>query len=236
MSFLNKISNKVTGLPNSSSNTDERREQLSDTWAMIWWRNAWNMDISSKIAAALSMSLAANLFLVGIVGYRYVNPVPPRFIAVTPDNRLIPLTPYSTPMESDAQILRYANKLIIDCYSFNFMNWRDQLQRRMRPNFQHKAWAEWFGSLVNNGVIETMIKNKQTISAVTHGVPVITAEGDVDGRWAWRIQIPVKINYDAGNPNSKTHNYIATVVLIRANVVSHPMGVKIVQFLLQNAP
>ena len=61
--------------------------------------------------------------------------------------------------------------------------------------------------------------------------PVILEERVINGRYAWRIQMPMVINYQSANesyPSSTT----VTLTVTRVSTVTSPRGVGIAQFIV----
>lgn len=240
MSFLGfKIrgpspSDPVKGINGTTPAAALGRDLADDAAAQMWWRAAWNMDLSSKALAACCMMSATTLIAVLTMAWRITTPVQPRFIAVTPDGRAIPIEPLNAPLVSDAQILSYGREIAIQAYSYNFFNIKANLQK-VGEHFLPDARAQFISSLTANDIIQSTIDNHRTVTAVPTGAPVILKEHVLpNGRYGWLIQMPLLVNYSAGNvTNQRSAFYVIKMVLVRTRVTSYPDGIAVAQFVVK---
>ncbi len=220
--------------PEKSAKPKKNRQAEEYRLALVWFRNAWNMDVSAKALAIAVPSAAANVLLAAALAWSLTHRPPPRFFAVTPSGRAIPMEPLDTPLLSDARVLSYARGIIISAYNYNFANIRSHLNRVGR-HFTTSAWKQFIGSLQANDVLQSTISKKRTVTAVPEGPPVIVAEHSLpNGRYGWKINMPIMVNYNAGSRNNEsTAYYSVTIVMVRTRVTSHPDGVAVAQFVVQ---
>lgn len=227
-------SDPVKGVNGTSAASALGRSLADDAAAQMWWRAAWNMDVSSKALAACCLMSAVTLISVLTMAWRITTPIEPRFIAVTPDGRAIPIQPLNAPLVSDAQILSYGQNIATDAYSYNFFNIRANLEK-VGEHFLPDARAQFINSLKANDIIQSTITNRRTVTAVPTGAPVILKEHVLpNGRYGWLVQIPMLVNYSAGNiTNQRAAYYMINMVLIRTRVTSYPEGIAVAQFVVK---
>lgn len=198
----------------------------ADMLRFVWWRNAWNMDVSVK-ALTVAM-LAVIVSIVAVVGdviaiYRD----PHSYFAVTPDGRVIPIQPLSSPLLTDAQVLSLAQSIAVDAYSFDFANWRTSMNR-VSSHFNQKAWEQWMSSMQQNGVLDAVVRQKMVVSATPTSTPVKVGTAMVAGSYAWKIQIPLLVTYASAN-DATTQQLVVTMVLRRAPLAVHEDGAEVIQ-------
>lgn len=200
----------------------------------VLWRNSWNIDVVTKALAVAVGSTAIALIAVTGFAWRTMNPPAPKYFAVKPSGRIIPIEPLNTPLLSDARVLAAVRNIIISAYSFDFSNIHRHMTH-VQEHFAQGTWKQFYGSLTQNDIIQSTVQNRRTVSATPAAPPVIEAEHTLpDGRYGWKINMPIIVNYAAGNPNKQdTHYYSVTVVVVRTRPTSHPDGIEIKQFVVQ---
>ena len=69
-----------------------------------------------------------------------------------------------------------------------------------------------------------------SILAVATGSPVILDQKVIDGRYSWKVQIPLLVSYQS--PNEQTQNKVVAMMIIsRVPTVDMPKGIAIVSFI-----
>ena len=69
------------------------------------------------------------------------------------------------------------------------------------------------------------------VSSVVSGPPVIANEGDLKGRYLWRVQIPFLVTYESSEGVSYNH-YTVIVTIAKVSTSINPTGIGIEQFLM----
>lgn len=231
MSFIDGLFGGKTSANEDKQTSAKVRQAVVEANEIRLFRSAWNMDLSQKAIMIAMMSVGTSAASMALVVWFATHPTPPHYFAVTPDGRIIPVEALSSPLLSTAQLLSIVQQWSVDNYTFNYKNYRREFQR-ISGHFSADAWQQWFASLNSKGIISAMRRNSWVVSAVPTGAPVIIARGMVNGAYAWRIQMPMLVDY-ASDTSHKDIHYVVTMVLQRAPAIQHANGVKIVQFLPQ---
>jgi hypothetical protein len=198
---------------------------------LTWWRTSWNMDVSVKAMAALCLSIGYSLIMTILVAFLVFRPAPVEIIPLTPSGLAIPVEPLNVATFKDAQVLSFARNAILETYSFNFSNVKHHL-RRVSRDFSTKAWEQFFSSLTKNGVVQSTIDDRRTVTVEPVGAPQIIKQRLLpDGRYGWLVRMPILVDYSASSTdNQEPAYYNVNVVVVRSNKVTHPSGLKIIQF------
>lgn len=171
----------------------------------------------------LGISMTANIFM-GIRQPEYV------YYALSSDGKLTPVTPLENPIQSKEQVLSWTADSLAIAFSLSFGNYQQQLSDA-RYLFTESGWAGFQEALARNGMLETIIGQKLVTSAVPSGAPVIVASGVVeDGRYAWRIEMPMVITYNSASSQS-SDNILLEAVIQRVGETENPRGLAIGQII-----
>ncbi|EQD24948.1 MAG: IcmL protein [Leptospirillum sp. Group IV 'UBA BS'] len=175
-------------------------------------------------SAALLVSVAANAFLGWAVLHKR-----PVYFAATNDGRILPLVALSRPAMEDRRVVSWATDVVVEAYSYDFVNWRKALFGLSR-DFTKEGFSSFIGSLKASGNLDLVLKNRMVTSAVPTSAGVVVAKGMLAGVYAWKIQVPVLVTYQAAK-SSVSQNLVVTLLVVRRSVLSHPKGLAVSQFL-----
>ena len=76
--------------------------------------------------------------------------------------------------------------------------------------------------------LDAVTKRQLIVNAVPGGAPVILNQGILDGRYAWRVQMPLLVTYRSSS--DVYHNtWIVTMVITRVSAATHERGIAINQ-------
>ncbi len=192
-------------------------------------RNSFYRDNYRRLIGMLLVMVFINVILVGVVIYLINNRPEPSYFASGANGRAIPLYPLSQPIVSKAELLRWASQAATATYTYNFLNYREELAR-ISEYFTPDGWKQFQRVLQETGNLNNIIAKKLIMTAVATGAPVITDEGVLNGRYSWRIQIPLLITYEGAGGEKVPQPIVVMMVVIRVPTTETPRGVGIVQF------
>src|SRR4029079_19397823 len=95
------------------------------------------------------ISMLANLIMGGTLGYLLTHPPMPRYFATSINGRITPLYPLLEPNQSDSAVLQWANQAAIAAFSYNFVNYRTELQAAS-GFFTADGWTQFLSALENS--------------------------------------------------------------------------------------
>lgn len=99
-----------------------------DALTMVTLRNKFYRDGQRRTMATLLLSVLINFILVSLVVYLLTHPPAPKYFATSINGRITPLYPLDQPNQSDSAVLQWANQAAIAAFTYNFVNYRDELQ------------------------------------------------------------------------------------------------------------
>lgn len=152
----------------------------------------------------------------------------PRYFATRADGGLIRLIPLNEPMLTQSAILTWAGKAATDAFTFDFVNFRQQLQEAAQA-FTPEGWKSFLKALEDSRNLEAVRVKKLVVNAALQGAPVILTEGVVNGVYSWRIEMPIVVAYRSAN-STQRQNLLVNMTVSRVPTLEFPEGVGITQF------
>lgn len=202
---------------------------VDDAVELVRLRNNFYRDNYRRVVIALLGLLVIVSVLIGTVVYQITNRPEPRYFATTVDGRIMPLYPLSDAMLSPGELLQWAHRAAVSAYTYNFVNYRDAMQQ-LQNQFTPDGWKYYEDALKVSRNLEMVIAKKLVVSAVATGTPVILDQAIIDGRYSWKVQIPLLISYQS--PNEQTQKPVIVMMIVsRVPTVDMPKGIAIVSFI-----
>ncbi len=210
----------------------EQNEKSQDV-VKLTMRNNFYKDSYIRILFVLLLSITLNFGLASTVLYVVTNPPQPKYFATSINGRITPLTSLDMPNQSDSAVLQWANQAAIAAFTYNFVNYRNELQNASQY-FTQTGWGQFLNALKTSQGLEIVKAKKLIVSAVATRSPIILQKGPLSGRYSWRIQIPILVTYQSASEFKQTNN-IVTMLVKRISTLETPRGIGISQFLVGKA-
>lgn len=210
--------------------TEKKTAPPVDALTKVVLRNEYYRDGYRKTAVMLVGSLFANLLLCGLITYYFTHPPAPRYFATSIDGRITPLFPLNEPNQADSAILQWANQAAIAAFTYNFVNWREELQASS-GFFTADGWMQFLEALQQSNNLEAVKAKKLIVSAVATRAPVILQKGILNGVYAWRVQMPILVTYQSASEFTQENN-VVTMLVMRVSTLNSPRGIGIEQFVV----
>jgi intracellular multiplication protein IcmL len=201
-----------------------------DALSSITLRNDFYRDGQRKIILIVLISLLANFVLGTTLIYIITHPPEPRYFATSINGRITPLFPLSEPNQSDSAVLQWANQAAIASFTYNFVNYRSELQASS-GFFTSNGWDQFLSALKQSNNLDAVKFKKLIVSAVATRAPVILQKGLLNGRYSWRIQMPVLVTYQSASEFTQQNN-VVTMLITRVSTLNSPRGIGISQFVV----
>ncbi|WP_419420335.1 type IVB secretion system apparatus protein IcmL/DotI [Legionella sp. D16C41] len=203
---------------------------VKDSLTAVTLRNDFYRDGQRKMVLGLLISLFTNLFLGGMVAYLLTHPPAPKYFATSINGRITPLFPLNEPNQSDSAVLQWANQAAIAAFTYNFVNYRDELQAAS-GFFTADGWQQFLVALQQSNNLDAVKAKKLIVSAVATRAPIILQKGLLNGRYSWRVQMPLLVTYQSASEFSQQNN-VVTMLITRVSTLNSPRGIGIAQFVV----
>lgn len=201
-----------------------------DALIAVEMRNNFYRDGQRKIMAVLLLSILGNFILASILTYIITHPPAPKYFATSISGRITPLFPLNEPNQSDPAVLQWANQAAIAAFSYNFVNYRTELQASS-GFFTAEGWDQFLQALQDSNNLLAVKAKKLIVSAVATKAPVILQKGILNGRFSWRVQMPLLVTYQSASEFSQQNN-VVTILITRVSTLNSPRGIGIAQFVV----
>lgn len=179
-----------------------------------------------KIAVAQGFVV---LVLAALVTYKmFIEPTPVRYFATTDDGKIINLTPLTDPSMTDAGVLTWASQSASDVMTFSFQDYQRRLQASS-GYFTPAGWNGFMKAIQDSRFLEGVQANQQIVTAVPYQAPVIVDRGQADGRYYWRIQLPMVVTFVSGDKKA-TKRQLLNLMIVRRSPLENPAGLGIEQW------
>lgn len=194
-------------------------------------RNHFYRDGHKKVMAALMLSLLLNGILLLLNFYQFAHRPHPKYFAARPDGQILPLKSLSEPALSRTVLLQWAQRAIVASNSFDFLNFREQMNEAAQY-YSESGWNAFRSAQEASGNLRTVIAKKLSTTAVATGAPVVLQEGVANGRYMWRISMPILVTYESSSQKI-SQSSVVTLLVRRDSTLNYPRGVSIAQYIAQ---
>ncbi len=175
--------------------------------------------------ACLALSLVSLLSLSAFLLTLMLRPDPVYF-GMSRDMKLLPMTPLSQPMLTDAALKNWVAEAVGASFNLDYLNWREQLTRA-REYFTPPAFTSFALSLDKEGHLPLMRQQKALIHAVVQGAPVLTKSGVLSGVLVWEFEVPLLLTYETSMGRIANNTYTVVVRVRRVSPAENVRGVAI---------
>ncbi len=204
-----------------------------DALIAVEMRNNFYRDGQQKVVLILLLSILVNFVLAAILIYIITHPPAPKYFATSISGRITPLFPLNEPNQSDSAVLQWANQAAIASFSYNFVNYRTELQASS-GFYTAEGWDQFLKSLQDSNNLLAVKASKLVVSAVATSAPIILQKGVLNGQYTWMVQMPMLVRYQSASEFSEQNN-VVTIRVTRVSTLNSPRGIGISQFVVAPA-
>jgi intracellular multiplication protein IcmL len=201
-----------------------------DALTAVSLRNDFYKDSQRKVLLALLVAIVVNIVLAGLLAYIITHPPAPTYFATSINGRITPLYPLDVPNQSDSAVLQWANQAAIAAFTYNFVNYRDELQASS-GFFTPEGWDQFLSALQQSNNLDAVKAKKLIVSAVATRAPIILQKGPLNGVYSWRVQMPILVTYQSASEFTQQNN-VVTMLITRVSTLNSPRGIGISQFVV----
>ncbi|OGT51643.1 MAG: type IV secretion protein DotI [Gammaproteobacteria bacterium RIFCSPHIGHO2_12_FULL_42_13] len=196
-------------------------------------RNDFYRDNHRKVMIALLVAILLIVMLSGVLTYVVTHPPPPKYFATSTDGRIIPLIPLSQPNMPTSALLLWANQAATAAFTYDFVNYRQALQAAS-DYFTSAGWRDFLNALTSSNNLSAVLTKKLVVSSTATAAPVVLQQGELNGVYAWRVQLPMVITYQSASQVAQ-QNVLVTMLVTRVSTLNSARGVGISQFVVSSA-
>jgi intracellular multiplication protein IcmL len=202
-----------------------------DALETIKLRNDFYRDGFRKLVVILAGSVACIVGLIVIIVILMFQKPEPTYFASTDSGRIIPLVPLNQPNLTDKAILQWSGNAVVSLYSYNFVNFREVFQEN-KQYFTDSGWRAFVQALQDSQSLQSVQAKKLVVSAVLAGAPLVLNKYLFNGRYTWKIQMPVLVTYLSSSEQS-SQKFLVTLTIQRVSTLDDINGIGIQQFVAE---
>lgn len=202
-----------------------------DTLQLVKMRNDFYRDSYRRVLLVFLVSLIINAIFIGLIYYMIANQPGPKYFATTTDGQVISLVPLDEPNIKTEALLQWTVEAATAAYSYNFANYRKALQDAS-AYFTPNGWDDYLKVLNESNNLAAVQAKKLVVQATPTGAPQILQEGIISGVYAWKVQMPMTVNYQSANEQIQQY-LVVTMLIVRVPILNDPRGIGIAQFVAQ---
>jgi intracellular multiplication protein IcmL len=181
---------------------------------------------------ALGVMGVVTLVSVSMAYWAFTNKPEPRYFATREDGGIIPLIAVNQPFLQDGQVTNFAVEAVTTAMTMNFANWRQDLAASSRY-FQRPDGYEAFLTALEGAKILDFVRERNLVStAIANGAVIVGRGVDVQGRYSWTLQIPLRVTYQSANERT-TQELLAEVVVSRVPTWESPSAIGITRITMR---
>lgn len=211
----------------SSSSSGKVKKPRPGRAEMVVVRNMYALMMTRRLTV-LSILAIICAFLSVLSAFQVIKvKTPPQYIQLTEDGRVFPLTPISRSNVSDGDLLRFASDSVKWINTYDYMNWRDQLQTQAH-RFTEAGWQIYLDELVARDTLTAVENRKMVVSAEFTGPAQIEKQGleEESNRYTWIVKVPVDVKYypSGGDSQVLSQKGVVTLYIVRVPLATNQRG------------
>ena len=184
------------------------------------------------LSAMLLVQVVISVVLTALVAYSVLYPPKQHYYITTDNGSMVPVFPLSQPIVSDRFLVQWAGLRARDAYNLNFYSWSKQVNA-LQPFFTKNGFTALKNAYYSSNLMHALKSDKLIISSVVTKTPVILAKGIHNGRYEWKVQMPLLVTYTSANKMTKG-NFNVTMYIQRVPVMSRADGIAVNTFQIES--
>jgi hypothetical protein len=187
-------------------------------------------DSFSATLLITKLSMGLNFILgFALIAFSLQSPATPPVLGIDTNGRIQTLQPLSGDSLSSKQLTSWAQDCVLRLNSYTFYSVINHLNTVMPECLTDEA-ARTFRQNFETVVLDELRVNEQSYEASPDGAGIIIAEGVVDNRKAYQLEIPIIVTRYDQNRQTQNFKYTIKLEIIRVSQEQFWKGVKIYNY------
>lgn len=183
------------------------------------------LKITQKLAV---ISGAVNVILaITVVALLMTSNVEYKFFTVDPQGRVTPVIPVDRPILSEGALRDWAGDCVRSSYTFMFTDYKDALGKSLSRCFTSDGAVAFKEQLARSGIVKQVVGGQGALITQVDGIVNIKKEGEVDGRKAYQIEIPVKVSKVFPKESPQVRDWTVIITAFRVDNLEYEKGMAI---------
>ncbi len=159
------------------------------------------------------------------------RPAPQYFMVQ--DGKVLNNAPISVPVNNSAQVSAWVSTQIREIFSFDFVHYNSQIESH-KSNFTGEGWLAFLNAMQDSKLVQSVRENRQVVSATPTSSARVLAEGNLNGRYAWKVEQDFVFTFYAGQ-QVQNQNVKVSVTVVRVPTYENPSGLGIQQLIQESS-
>jgi intracellular multiplication protein IcmL len=185
-------------------------------------------DRLGALTLLLLFILIQGIFMFGVILVlrNFASP-PPVFFPATNQGQLLIETALNKPNLNENEILNWAAQAMMEVNTFNFVNYETVILKN-KKYFTTEGYESYQNELKETKILERMLEKKLVLTAVPTDAPQITKEGELAGRYLWKVKVPMEFRFRSVK-TVMTNPGTITLLIMRVPTIQSPTGIAILK-------
>lgn len=180
------------------------------------------------VLATLVVMIALSAVLAGAVSYMAIFRDQPKYYASMTTGQVVPLRALDEPVVTNQYVLEWASLATRKAFNLDFVNYKKQLEDAS-VYFTSSGWKAFLKALDDSGLLPIVQEKKLLMNAIASGSPVILYNGIVNGRYTWRMQLPLLVTFGSASEQRQV-SLVISLIVSRVSVLDTSQGILVTGF------
>jgi intracellular multiplication protein IcmL len=204
-------------------------KQQKGALSLVFLRNHFYRDQYRSSVIVFLFLLALNALLVTTMIGQMMSSPPPVYFATTATGQIIKWQPLNEPVVQESGVTQFVTDAVMTAFSLDYLHFRAQLQRAS-AYFTPYGWKTFLAAFKKSNNLTTLVDLKMVSDVKITGAPQVIQKAIVDGRYAWKVSLPVVMTYTGASRTIPMAMKLNLIVL-RVPVKDNPNRIAINNFL-----
>ena len=204
-------------------------KKQQDALPLVLLRNHFYRDQYRACVMVVLLLLALNGLLVVAMVEQLMSSPPPVYFATTATGEIIKWQPLDEPVVEESAVTQFVTDAVMTAFSLDYLHFRAQLQRAS-AYFTPYGWKTFLAAFKKSNNLSTLVDLKMVSDVKITGAPQVIQKAIVDGRYAWKVSLPVVMTYTGASRTIPMAMNLNLIVL-RVSVKDNPNRIAINNFL-----
>lgn len=208
----------------------------ADALQLVEMRKDFYQELKKSTRFQVQAGAAALLIALVVLGFAVMRESKPSYFSVDAAGRITKMIPLTEPNVSDAAVVNWTNKAIIDTFTFSFADINYRLNDASNRWFTAAGGDELVKAINESGNFDAVVQKKMFVSFAATHTPLILKKGRKGPFFLWKLQVPGVMTYRTAT-DQMSSPVVMTVIVSRRSVKESPDGLGIARIAMaRSAP
>lgn len=197
-----------------------------DELQMVTMRDDFYRDHFGQLVFIIASIIVAIIFLIAISIYIHLHQPKPLVFKVYDEYRVQPSVDLDQPYLTLPDLYQWVTNAVTNSFVFDFLHYNDQL-KTVSQFFTDNGWKVFSNQLNNYANYNKVQADRLFVNGIPAGAPALLRPGGLlSGRYAWWIEMPIKVVYSGYSP-PLPNNLVLQLLVVRVPTLNNLSGVAI---------